>query len=229
MAACHFRVLGANIAPATRGDSIAIRRCPTSPVVMVREPPPADECAPCVRAKLDRRHQPAFSEFYRTWYPRALRLIQIHAACREDAEDVAQSLFLRLLESGTWCRIRSPRNYLQRAALRELARRKKRSLPCVPLSEGLVNVLAGRDPAPDDHAALNELRSALVHQCQGLPRRCRAVVSRLLKGWTHHEIADDLGISRKAVEKQAARGRAILARNPLSASHHLPEHNSTSN
>ena len=82
---------------------------------------------------------------------------------------------------------------------------------CDAAAETEAPVLA--DPAPlPDHGLLQADRGKLAADLIGrLPRRCQEVCALVfLTGMGHGEVAERLGITEKAVEKQVARGRRIL-------------------
>jgi RNA polymerase sigma-70 factor (ECF subfamily) len=155
----------------------------------------------------------AFIDLYRTWWGVVCDAAEEVLASRHDAEDAAQRVFMRLWEHGTWWTIHHPRRYFYEAGRREAlsSQRHRHPVPLRPLKETETPVLA--DPAPlPDHGLLQAERRKLAADLIGrLPRRCQEVCALVfLTGMGHREVAERLGITEKAVEKQVARGRRIL-------------------
>lgn len=151
-----------------------------------------------------------FTELYRRWWPRvreeAYRLIR----SEDEAEDVAQQVFARLWESGDWRGIENPERFFIRSAgngaLTRLRRRRRRRT--LPLTDTMVAVLRQPGDSPEKALIRSERRDVCLQVIGMLPPRCRLVCDLVfLEGMTHREVADELGISLGAVEKQVARGR----------------------
>ncbi len=131
----------------------------------------------------------------------------------QDAEDVLQTVFLRLLRQGEGAVV-NPSSYLYRAAINtalDLIRaRRERSL--VALDEVLV-VPAGPAGRPDQVHEASELRAWLRRALAALPPRAAEIFAlRHLEGYENKEIARALGVSRVAVAVTLHRARHRLQR-----------------
>lgn len=136
----------------------------------------------------------------------------------EDAEDVLQTVFLRLVRqdagSGEARGLQpNPGAYLHRAAVNaalDLLRTRRRSAT-VPL-EPIEPLLAGR-PADDPDAVRREqeLRAWLRGALGRLrPEAAEVFALQFFEGLANHEIADLLGLSRNAVGVLIHRARKAL-------------------
>jgi RNA polymerase sigma-70 factor (ECF subfamily) len=149
-----------------------------------------------------------FEVFYRAEYARLLRFFQRKVG-RDDAPDLTQEAFMRFFRSGAFERIEYPEAYLARIA-RNLwlnrIRQQKRSGILYPLDE------ACDAPIPPDQERqfeAMELRRAYRRALRPLSRKTRRVfLMHRLRGMTYQNIADELGISNKAVEKRIGRALA---------------------
>jgi RNA polymerase sigma factor (sigma-70 family) len=133
----------------------------------------------------------------------------------QDVEDLAQEAFLRLHGAQPKQTIEQPRSFLFRIArnlLTDHFRRKRRTQVDLDDPE-IAAALADTAPPPE-----RELQSqAWLHRYQrGLDRlspKCRAVfVKCRLEGLPHAQIAAELGISRKMVEKYMTQALLSLRR-----------------
>ena len=147
---------------------------------------------------------PIFEEHHGRVYRAAYRV----TGNASDAEDVLQTVFLRLARQPESI-LANPRSYLYRAAINcalDLLRARQSS-PSIPL-EG-----ADRDGAQaveTDAAEAAELRRSLRRALARLhPRLAEVFVLRFVEGYENREIAQMLGTSRAvvAVTLHRARGR----------------------
>ena len=160
-------------------------------------------CEPLSIARMIRQHHPSLLCFLR----RRLRV-------SEDADDVAQEAYVRMMQYEGSREIRSPASLLFRIAINvahDLGRYQvthketdRRSLEDVELVCELPSAereIQGRQDVELVYRAIEEM-----------PPKCRQVflLSRVRK-MTHPEIARHCGISLKAVEKHISRGLAICA------------------
>ena len=124
-----------------------------------------------------------------------------------DAEDVLQTVFLRLLNRGTQvAAVGNEESYLRRAAINAALDvvRAQRADRTVELSE------LAADPA---HGVSAELRQALARALAQLkPRPAEIFVLRFLEGFSNPQIADMLGISQVLVAVIVYRTRQQLRR-----------------
>ncbi len=153
-------------------------------------------------------HQ-AFAEIVRVHQRFVLSLAYRFLGSREEAEEVAQEVFLKLWQNA---RRYKPQTklaaYLRTLAVNACLDMKRRPRLVVAMPEEYEAPSAG-DPAAD--AAEAETRRALGAALQSLPPAQRmAIVLFHLEGLSVIEAANLLGVSRKAAESLLSRGRAAL-------------------
>jgi RNA polymerase sigma-70 factor (ECF subfamily) len=132
---------------------------------------------------------------------------------RQEAEDVVQDAYLRLLQRGTAATLEQPRPYLFRIAANltaDLARMTKTRLRFAGEGFGLD---CNAEPAACPEAAaagaieLRRLQACLTE----LPPLCRdAFLLNRIEEMNHTEIAKRLGVSVRTVDRYMARARAHL-------------------
>ena len=136
-----------------------------------------------------------------------------------DAEDVLQTVFLRLASPGKAERLGAePRGYLQRAAVNgalDLGRTRRSAAGTIAL-EGHAEGLLAREPAPDAASEARELRGRLRRALARLaPRPAEVFVLRALEGLPNREVARLLGSSPATVAVQYFRARTQLRKELL--------------
>jgi RNA polymerase sigma-70 factor (ECF subfamily) len=160
----------------------------------------------------------AFENLFRSYYQALCDFVAGYVRSRETAEELVQTIFLRLWEKReTWkpaagiraylfaaCRNQSLDHLKHRGVVERAAR--PGGWPGGPESS------VGLQPlGPDEAIQASELTEAIRHAVQQLPERCRAVV---VLRWEHQlsnlEIARALGISVKGVEAHVTRALACL-------------------
>jgi RNA polymerase sigma-70 factor (ECF subfamily) len=155
----------------------------------------------------------AFAAFYRAEHGRLLRFFRKRVG-PDEASDLMQETFTRLLRSGAFDRIESPKAYLMRSArnlLIERARRKARK-QCIALpydDERDVRV------QPEQAWQIEEadVRRIYRRTLRAMPRRTRRIfLMHRLKGMTYREIAEQIGISNKGVQRHMMRALARCRR-----------------
>lgn len=126
---------------------------------------------------------------------------------KEDGEDAMHDTVLGMLKNGVGT-IDNTRAYMARGTSNRLISQYRHSkvLDITPLDE-----LAGAEhPATtgaDSSAQYQQLAEALAAALEELPPKCRQVyIKHRLEGWTHTEIAQQMGLSRSMVEKYMTRG-----------------------
>jgi RNA polymerase sigma-70 factor (ECF subfamily) len=128
-----------------------------------------------------------------------------------DAEDVAQEAFLRILRAAPRYQPTAAfRTYLYRIVTR-LCRdhRRKASPPSCPNPDAK----PGKGPTAEACVVAREERRAVRKALASLPTRQReAVILRYYERLSYDEIGEVMGASRKGVERLLARGRTTLAR-----------------
>jgi RNA polymerase sigma factor (sigma-70 family) len=139
---------------------------------------------------------------------RLRRFIRRQVASREDAEDVIQDAYVRLLRYSAKQTVENPERLLFSTA-RNLAidsRRRRQSRERTAAGYALLEAceadLPGADELVDALQRLKTVEAAVAR----LPRRCREIfVMHRIEGMSYSEIAKRCGISVSAVEKNMAR------------------------
>jgi RNA polymerase sigma factor (sigma-70 family) len=124
-----------------------------------------------------------------------------------DAEDVLQTVFLRLVRQADGAQLANPRSYLYRAAVNCAldVLRRRRAVPMAPL-EAADGTRAATQTG--DAAEAAELRQALRCALARLsPRLAEAFVLRYVEGYENAEIAELLKTSRATVAVTLHRAR----------------------
>jgi RNA polymerase sigma factor (sigma-70 family) len=151
---------------------------------------------------------------------------------REDEEDVVQSMYKsfclrqqrgdfdlenrddlwKLLVTMTF---RKVRNLVQRQgrARRDYRREQAGALPAGTEEEGLLEILASKDPTPEDAAILAE---EVEQRLAGLTEPLRQIALWKLQGYTNEEIAGPklLDCSQRTVERKLERIRHLWGATP---------------
>ncbi|MGB7411090.1 MAG: sigma-70 family RNA polymerase sigma factor [Sphingopyxis granuli] len=143
----------------------------------------------------------SFEEFYRSENRHLFHFFRRRVG-REEAFDLAQEAFTRMLRTGAFERVDNPRAYLFRAAhnlVIERARQRKRK------GTGLFPFDEERDaPAgPEQTLAMEatDLRRGLRRALLAMPRRTRRIfLMHRLRRQTYREIAAEIGIREQGVE-----------------------------
>lgn len=160
----------------------------------------------------------AFGKLYKLYFPRlysfALKIIQDSAL----AKDVVQNVFISLWESRNTFRYDHPEAFLYKmvrnASLNYIRHVKvvdnlKIKAKAQFLGEELYHIdMVGNQPYV---LIEKELQEKVVEVMDILPEKCKAVflLSRI-DGLKNHEIADQLGISIKTVEKHISKALSIF-------------------
>lgn len=129
-----------------------------------------------------------------------------------DAEDVLQTVFLRLARRGEAIDLApSPGSYLHRAAVNaalDVARGRTR-VRAVPVEEADALRAAGSGPNPESLQADREIHDLVRQSVATLnPKAAEIFVLRYFEGYSNGEIAELLGISKLVVPVLLHRARA---------------------
>jgi RNA polymerase sigma factor (sigma-70 family) len=125
----------------------------------------------------------------------------------DDADEIIQEAYCRLAMLDDVDHIDSPYAYFFSIVRNLLVRRLKRQR-IVPL-ETIAEIDAYHDerPSPEQLAAGRLAYTKALDLISRLPERCRRIVElRKIEGWSQRQIAEHLGTTEKAVEKQVWRG-----------------------
>jgi RNA polymerase sigma-70 factor (ECF subfamily) len=156
-----------------------------------------------------------FSSIYRAEAPWLVRFLRRRLGNAEDAKDLAQDAMLKYLRVAPHSRIATPRAYLRRIATNLLRDRFEHSSTRLaeksgPLLEGLdfpsdIDVhrdVAGREELAEWEAILSQLP----------PRTLEIFLLARVDGFKYREIAQRLGITSFAVNKQMVKAIAYIDR-----------------
>jgi RNA polymerase sigma-70 factor (ECF subfamily) len=127
-----------------------------------------------------------------------------------DAEDVLQTVFLRLLRRNNRAEaMENPESYMRRAAINAALDviRSRQADQTVPLPEDSSNLM----PAAPDRADISDLRKALSQAMAQLKSNQAEIFAlRFLEGFSNGQIAETLGISQVRVAVIVHRTRLQL-------------------
>ncbi len=151
------------------------------------------------------------SELVHDYYEELLSFLTIRLRSRDQATDVTQETFLRIASLASLRSLQNPRAFLYKTAINitiDLFRRqKKQTLRLVDLEEA--QAFPSVHPDPERTLAGKEDIHRLSQAIADLPPKCRHVfLLHKVKGKSHREIAEGLGISRNMVEKHIMKGLA---------------------
>ena len=153
-----------------------------------------------------------FERIFRDHYEFLYRTARHITGTSQDAEDVVQTLFLRLLHRELSGEIRSnPRGYLYRSAVNialDVLRARKRRGGHTENAEVLERIATDRSSLAEEDV-FAKLREALGELN---PKAAEIVVLRHLHGYSHSEIATLLGTSQGTIAVSLFRTRARLRR-----------------
>lgn len=142
-----------------------------------------------------------------------LRQARRWSRSREEAADLVQEAYLKLLQMDDWATIRTPRSYTV-TTIRNLVLQRVRREQIVAIVDIPAPSLAEtRDEAPGVFEAVAERQALvdLIAEVERLPPACRRVIRmRKFEDRTPREIAVELGISVSTVETHLARGMQQL-------------------
>lgn len=184
--------------------------------------PAADEQGddPVDRDRRQEGAQPAgagvcLESLFRTEAPRLLRYLARRTGGREEAQDLVQDVFARLLRlsRSQLDELERPESYLRiitRNLLRDRARQAKRKPPHLHLV-GYEETLPTHDQQRhlESRDTLNRVEAAILRL---KPRTRDIFVAHRVHGLSYAEIAERTGLSEKGVEKQMAKAIAQIGR-----------------
>jgi RNA polymerase sigma-70 factor (ECF subfamily) len=157
---------------------------------------------------------PELEQIFRDNHKRILSAAYRVTGNAQDAEDVLQTIFMRLVRrEGGSPLSDSPGNYLHRAAINAALDlvRSRRSARSTPL-ENLEPILAGDDKrAPDRVQRSGEIRDEIRKALAKMsPKAAETFILRYFEGYGNHEIARMLGTSRSTINVILHRTRQKL-------------------
>lgn len=133
----------------------------------------------------------------------------------EDARDMVQDVFARMLATEGWAAITHPQAFMMRT-LRNLAIERMRRSKIVDFRQivdaehlGLADDAPGPQQIAEGREALEDFQQALDQ----LPERCRTVfVRRRIEEQTPRQIAAELNLSLSTLEKRLSRAIELITR-----------------
>lgn len=160
-------------------------------------------------------HAGEIERIFREHAPRVLQAAYRVTGNADDAEDVLQTVFMRLVRrEGGSPLSDSPGNYLHRAAINAAldvvrSRRAQRAAPLEPVESVLADRSADADP--ERLGASAEIKRRVREALSGLsPRAAEVFALRYFEGYDNHEIARMVGSSRSTVGVILHRARTTL-------------------
>ena len=144
----------------------------------------------------------SFEAFYRAEHARVFGYFRRKVG-RDDAPDLTQEAFVRFYRSGKFATLEYPRAYLTKIAhniwLNRIRQQKRRRI-LYPFDEAWD---APTPPEQERWLEARDLRRAYWRALRPLSRKTRRIfLMHRLRGMTYQAIADELGMSCKAVEKR---------------------------
>jgi RNA polymerase sigma-70 factor (ECF subfamily) len=166
-----------------------------------------------IAATNERVHETlSVQETIRRYHDSLIRFLQQRLRVKEDAVDIAQEAYIRMMQYEGSTKIHSPSSMLFRIAINiandlgraEAARRVSEQVPL----DGLE--LASPQPSAERQIAASQDLEILYAAIERLPPKCRQVflLSRAQR-MTNRQIAAHCGISMKMVEKHISHALAI--------------------
>jgi RNA polymerase sigma-70 factor (ECF subfamily) len=141
---------------------------------------------------------------YRQYYDELRRFLSSKLRNREDADEIAQESFARMLALEDGYHVRHPRGFLYRTALNLTVDAFRTSLPRagqmdeITMAEDLPSETPGPESIVYGQQRLGQLKKAIAE----LPPKCRqAFLLHKFENRSYLEIAVEMGISRNMVEK----------------------------
>jgi len=166
----------------------------------------------------DTQHSEYVERLFAEHHDRVLRAAYRITGSMADAEDVAQAVFVRLLQ-GRGEQVNNPGSYLYRAAINgalDLARRRQ-SDRGVPLDVASEVANADRGGSADQTVAVAEIRAWLRRALTCLSRRAAEMfVLRYLEDHSNREIAQMMNTSQGVVAVVLHQSRSRLKKQLLS-------------
>ena len=150
----------------------------------------------------------AFERMARTWREKALSVSRHYGAGREEAEDIAQDVMLRLWQMHDELERYQSVEALAALMARHLLRNHQRRRQPETLDEAVIVNLA---TSPHDELEIKEDDEWLTARLQRLPTtQCTLLYMRQVERRSHEEIARLLGIEITSVSTLLARARRTL-------------------
>jgi RNA polymerase sigma factor (sigma-70 family) len=186
----------------------------TQPVNEPGSGPAAD--APAASPRAERTGEGFAGASFRRYGPELRQYLLRRLHRRQDAEDVVQEVFMRLLRIKDYEFVRNPRAYIYGVTLhvaRELRMRAERSGTWVTSDPQTIRELAEQpaELSPDELADQLNLQLQIERAVAKLPPMHQAVfVLNKRDGYSYEEIAGQLGLSANTVDKYLVQAKAWI-------------------
>jgi RNA polymerase sigma factor (sigma-70 family) len=147
-------------------------------------------------------------------YAHLVRLCRARGCSREDARDVVQEAYLRLLQYQRSAKVRDPDSLLRRIVINISINHyhRARSSPIVPESIGALDrrgMLIDPAPCPERTLGAEQELDRVVNVLSAVsPRTCQIFIAQR-GGYSYEEIATAFAVKPRTVEKHVA--SAVLA------------------
>lgn len=147
-------------------------------------------------------HHATLHALYRDHHGWLSHWLRNKLGCTQQAADLAQNTFMRVLQSRQLMQLQEPRAFLTVLAKRELYTFWRRR----DLEQAYLDALAqqpqANQPSPEDMLLIREAIAALDQLLNGLPPKVRqAFLLSRLDGLTHVQIADTMAKSVATIER----------------------------
>jgi RNA polymerase sigma-70 factor, ECF subfamily len=146
----------------------------------------------------------SFEEFFLAEHARLFRALCMVTGSRDEAEEVSQNAFLKLLER--WDRISSfddPTGFLYRTAMNEFRSRYRSSVRAMKRAVTFTR--------PDDAFEAVEDRDVVIQALRTLiPQQRAAVILTALLGYSSEEVGHMLGLKPAIVRTLSSRARSAM-------------------
>lgn len=148
-------------------------------------------------------------------YARLIKSCRRRGRTLEDAEDLVQEAYLRLLEYRRTSKVLDERTFLARIVnnLTINLYRREQILTFAPEPVEELDkqaVFAERIPSPERILMARQQLEAIMAMLSAVSRRTCHIFVSYRSGFSHQEIAFRLGISRRTVQKHLARAKLLL-------------------
>lgn len=163
-------------------------------------------------ARLSAGDEKAFSMVFRTYYETMYQFARKFLPSNEEAEDITENTFLKLLEDNTRFNDRTHlKSYLFRAIRHACLNARKTSERAAQREAIFAEWHAENDNDYLAQIAQSEAVFQLRQAVAGLPNQAQRVITlTYLAGLSNQETADELGISLQTVKNQKLRALALL-------------------
>lgn len=155
----------------------------------------------------DTRHK-RFSKFFADTRHALLRYVRRLTQSNETAEEIVQEAYARTFAQGT--SVQAPRSFLYTTArnLAWNAQRHRRTAATDTVADldalGITDSIVA---SPEDGLVADEAAALMREAIERLPPQCRAAFTlKIFNACSYKEIAAQLGISTRTVEKHISRG-----------------------